>query len=195
MASRPDGGDRGAGRGGGPGRLLVRRGEARGLPDARDDHGREYSFGDGHGRAVPRAELRSEPEPRHRRHRHRHTANAWRFAPTSEATLVAVTRSGGITGKASTLIIREDGSFLRLDAKAATVDHDTLPAASLAKLRTALQEADFPHLPRISKPDRPAIDAFTYAFRHAGYEVAADQTTLPQPLQKVLAALPPFEPR
>lgn len=115
--------------------------------------------------------------------------------PTSEATLVAVTRSGGITGKASTLIIREDGSFLRLDAKAATVDHDTLPAASLAKLRTALQEADFPHLPRISKPDRPAIDAFTYAFRHAGYEVAADQTTLPQPLQKVLAALPPFEPR
>lgn len=113
----------------------------------------------------------------------------------SEATLVVVTRSGGMTGKASTLIIREDGSFLRLDAKAATVDRDKLPAAGLAKLRTALEEADFPRLPRISKPDRPVIDAFTYAFRYAGYEVAADQTTMPQPLQKVMAALPPFEPR
>ncbi|MFF1411043.1 hypothetical protein ACFVX6_14830 [Streptomyces sp. NPDC058289] len=115
--------------------------------------------------------------------------------PRADETLVAVTRSGGITGKTSTLIIKGDGSFLRLNAKAETVDRDKLPAAGLAKLRTALQEADFPRLPRISMPAQPVFDAFTYAFRHGGYEVAADQTTLPRPLEGVLSALPPFEPR
>lgn len=115
--------------------------------------------------------------------------------PGDGETLVAVTRSGGITGKTHTLIIKGDGSFLRLNAKAETVDRDKLSAAALKKLRTALREADFPRLPRISFPDQPAVDAFTYAFRHGGYEVAAAQTTLPRPLEGVLSALPPFEPR
>lgn len=115
--------------------------------------------------------------------------------PGADETLVAVTRSGGITGKTGTLIIRGDGSFLRLNAKAETVDRDKLSAAALAKLRTALREADFPRLPRISMPAQPVFDSFTYAFRHGGYEVAADQTTLPRPLEGVLSALPPFEPR
>ncbi|MBT2468518.1 hypothetical protein J7E97_11665 [Streptomyces sp. ISL-66] len=115
--------------------------------------------------------------------------------PDTGATLLAVTRSGGIAGKTSTLVIKGDGSFLRLDSKAVTVDRDKLSPAALAKLRTALRNADFPHLPRISMPDRPVIDAFTYAFRHDGYEVAAAQTTVPEPLQDVLAALPAFEPR
>lgn len=115
--------------------------------------------------------------------------------PGTGETLLAVTRSGGITGKTSTLIIKGDGSFLRLNAKAETVDRDKLSAAALTKLRTALREADFPHLPRISMPKQPAVDAFTYAFRHGGYEVAAAQTTLPRPLEGVLSALPPFEPR
>ncbi|MFZ3500316.1 hypothetical protein ACODT5_45090 [Streptomyces sp. 5.8] len=116
-------------------------------------------------------------------------------APTSGDTLVAVTRSGGITGRIHTLIIKGDGSFLRLNAKAETVDRGKLSAAALTKLRTALREADFPRLPRVSFPDQPAADAFTYAFRHGGYEVAAAQTTLPRPLTGVLSALPPFEPR
>ncbi|WP_407837245.1 hypothetical protein ACE1OC_13680 [Streptomyces sp. DSM 116496] len=115
--------------------------------------------------------------------------------PGADETLVAVTRSGGISGKTSTLIIKGDGSFLRLNAKAETVDHDKLSAAALAKLRTALQEADFPRLPRISMPKEPVFDAFTYAFRHGGYEVAAAQTALPRPLEGVLGALPAFEPR
>lgn len=115
--------------------------------------------------------------------------------PAAGETLVAVTRSGGITGKTSTLIIKGDGSFLRLNAKAETVERDQLSAAALAKLRTALREADFPRLPRISMPEQPVFDGFTYAFRHGGYEVAAAQTTLPRPLQGVLSALPPFEPR
>ncbi|MGW1774398.1 hypothetical protein [Streptomyces sp. NPDC002104] len=115
--------------------------------------------------------------------------------PGAGETLVTVTRSGGMAGKTSTLIIKGDGSFLRLNAKAETVDHDKLSAAALAKLRTALQQADFPRLPRISMPAQPVFDAFTYAFRHAGYEVAADQTTLPRPLEGVLGALPSFEPR
>lgn len=115
--------------------------------------------------------------------------------PTSDETLLAVTRSGGISGKTSTLIIKGDGSFLRLNAKAETVDRDKLSAAALAKLRTALQKADFPRLPRISMPKEPVFDGFTYAFRHGGYEVAAAQTALPRPLEGVMSALPPFEPR
>ncbi|WP_327254920.1 hypothetical protein [Streptomyces sp. NBC_01244] len=116
-------------------------------------------------------------------------------APEAGETLLAVTRSGGITGKTSTLIIKGDGSFLRLNAKAETVDRDKLSAAALTKLRTALRKADFPRLPRISMPKDPVSDAFTYAFRHGGYEVAAAQTTLPRPLEGVLSTLPPFEPR
>ncbi|MFI5760271.1 hypothetical protein ACIA8F_04940 [Streptomyces sp. NPDC051563] len=115
--------------------------------------------------------------------------------PGAGETLVSVTRSGGFGGKAHTLIIKGDGSFLRLNAKAETVDRDTLSAAALAKLRTALQAADFPRLPRISMPEQPVFDSLTYAFRHGGYEVAADQTTLPRPLEAVLSALPAFEPR
>lgn len=116
-------------------------------------------------------------------------------APDAGATLLAVTRSGGIAGKTGTLLIKGDGSFLRLDSKAATVDRGKLSAAELAQLRTALRKADFPRLPRISLPDQPVFDAFTYAFRHDGYEVAAAQTTMPEPLVDVLAALPDFEPR
>lgn len=115
--------------------------------------------------------------------------------PASAQTLVAVTRSGGITGKTSTLVIKGDGSFLRLDAKAVTTDRGKLSATALAKLRTALREADFPRLPRISMPDKPVMDGFTYAFRHGGYEVAAAQTAVPESLEDVLSALPPFEPR
>lgn len=115
--------------------------------------------------------------------------------PAPGETLVIVTRSGGLQGKQRSLIIKNDGSLLRLDAKAVTVAGDRLSAADLAKLRTALQEADFPHLPRTSMSDHPVIDGFTYAFVHGGYEVAADQPSLPKPLQKVLDALPPFDPR
>ncbi|WP_327304584.1 hypothetical protein OG730_14180 [Streptomyces sp. NBC_01298] len=115
--------------------------------------------------------------------------------PGADETLLAVTRSGGLGGKASTLIIKGDGSFQRLNSKAETVDRDKLSAAALAKLRTALRQADFPRLPRISMPSQPVADAFTYAFRHGGYEVAAAQTTLPRPLEGVLSSLPPFEPR
>ncbi|MFF3211810.1 hypothetical protein ACFYYB_14255 [Streptomyces sp. NPDC002886] len=115
--------------------------------------------------------------------------------PGAGETLLAVTRSGGLGGRTSTLIIKGDGSFQRLNSKAETVDRDKLSAAALAKLRTALQQADFPRLPRISMPSEPVADAFTYAFRHGGYEVAAAQTTLPRPLEGVLSSLPPFEPR
>lgn len=115
--------------------------------------------------------------------------------PSSTATLVTVTRSGGIKGQTSSLVIKGDGSFLRLDAQAKAVSGDKLSAAALAKLRTALEDADFAHLPRISMPDRPVADSFTYAFAYGGYEVAAAQTKLPAALAKVLGALPPFDPR
>ncbi|MFE2288256.1 hypothetical protein ACFXDJ_29320 [Streptomyces sp. NPDC059443] len=115
--------------------------------------------------------------------------------PSSTATLVTVTRSGGMKGQTSGLVIKGDGSFLRLDSQSKAVSGDKLSAAALAKLRTALREADFAHLPRISMPDKPVADAFTYAFAYGGYEVAAAQTTLPPALSKVLDALPPFDPR
>ncbi|MFZ3472836.1 hypothetical protein ACODT3_12150 [Streptomyces sp. 4.24] len=114
--------------------------------------------------------------------------------PAAEVTLVSVTRSGGLAGKNSTLIIKSDGSFLRLDAKAAVTGRDKLSAAALAKLRTALREADFARLPRISVPDQPVADGFTYAFRHDGHEVAAADTKIPKGLEKVLGALPSFSP-
>ncbi len=59
-------------------------------------------------------------------------------------------------------------------------------------MRTALREADFARLPRISTGGPTIYDGFFYAFVHGGYEVAADQGSLPAALQKVLDALPSF---
>ncbi|MEV6956421.1 hypothetical protein [Streptomyces sp. NPDC051183] len=115
-------------------------------------------------------------------------------APDPDETLVRVTRSGGFAGTTHSLEIKGDGSFLRLDGKARQTGTGKLSAAELEKLRTALREADFAHLPRVSMGET-VYDGYTYAVVHGGYEVAAAEGSVPPGLSKVIAALPAFEAR
>ncbi|MFD4869864.1 hypothetical protein [Streptomyces sp. NPDC058412] len=112
--------------------------------------------------------------------------------PAPGETLVRVTRTGGFAGQTHTLIVKGDGSWTRLDAKAKTESTGTMPETGLAALRTALQEADFAHLPRIATGGPTIYDGYFYAFVHGGYEVAGDQGSLPPALNKVVDALPSF---
>ncbi|MGW7462582.1 hypothetical protein [Streptomyces sp. NPDC054797] len=112
--------------------------------------------------------------------------------PDPSATLVRVTRSGGFAGQTHTLVVKGDGSWTRLDAKAGPQGTGKLSEAGLAALRTALREADFARLPRISTGGPKIYDGFFYAFAHGGFEVAGDEGSLPPTLTKVLDALPPF---
>ncbi|MEU6758635.1 hypothetical protein [Streptomyces sp. NPDC046685] len=112
--------------------------------------------------------------------------------PDPSATLVRVTRSGGFAGQTHTLVVKDDGSWTRLDAKAGPQGTGRLSEAELAALRTALKEADFARLPRISTGGPKIYDGFFYAFAHGGFEVAGDEGSLPRTLTKVLDALPPF---
>ncbi|MEV8531039.1 hypothetical protein [Streptomyces sp. NPDC051211] len=106
--------------------------------------------------------------------------------------LLIVTRSGGLAGRQSSLVIQGDGSWTRLNAAARTVGSGKLTAGRLARLRAALAEAEFPRLPRISMGDRPVFDGFVYAFVHGGYEVATADGSIPPALTDVLAELPEF---
>ncbi|MFJ6756392.1 MULTISPECIES: hypothetical protein [unclassified Streptomyces] len=112
--------------------------------------------------------------------------------PAPGETLVRVTRSGGFAGQTHTLIVKGDGSWTLLDAKAKQERTGTMPEAGLATLRTALQEADFAHLPRVATGGPTIYDGYFYAFVHGGYEVAGDQGSLPPALTKVVDALPSF---
>ncbi|MEU2450287.1 hypothetical protein ABZ605_09520 [Streptomyces sp. NPDC012765] len=112
--------------------------------------------------------------------------------PAPGETLVRVTRTGGFAGQTHTLVVKGDGSFTRLDVKARPTGTGRLTESELTGLRTALREADFARLPRIATGGPTIYDGFSYAFVHGGFEVAADQGSMPESLTKVLDALPPF---
>ncbi|WP_328620321.1 hypothetical protein [Streptomyces sp. NBC_00354] len=107
--------------------------------------------------------------------------------------LVTVTRTGGLAGRTSTLLVKGDGSWTRLDGQARPAGTGKLPADRVERLRAALRQADFAHLPRVPKGGATIFDGFYYAFVHGGYEVAAEQGSLTPGLQSVLDELPPFE--
>ncbi|MER7462133.1 hypothetical protein [Streptomyces sp. NPDC097981] len=107
--------------------------------------------------------------------------------------LVTVTRSGGFAGTTSSLLVKGDGSWTRLDGQAKPAGSGKLSPDGVTKLRAALGDADFAHLPRIPTSGPTVFDGYSYVFVHGGYEVAADQGSLTPRLQNVLDALPPFE--
>lgn len=112
--------------------------------------------------------------------------------PSADQTLVRVTRTGGFAGQTHSLVVKDDGSWTRLDGGAKPEGTGKLSEAELAALRTALREADFAGLPRIATGGPTIYDGFSYEFVHGGFEVAGAEGSLAPALGKVLAALPPF---
>lgn len=114
-----------------------------------------------------------------------------RSVPAGE-TLVRATRSGGFAGRTHTLIVKGDGSWTRLDGAGNPDGSGRLAPDRLAALTTALREADFARLPRLSKNATTVYDGFTHTVEHGGHEVTAEQGAEPPALGRVLDALPPF---
>ncbi|MFF4846426.1 hypothetical protein [Streptomyces sp. NPDC001194] len=107
--------------------------------------------------------------------------------------LVTVARTGGYAGKSSTLLVKGDGSWTRLDRQMSPAGTGKLPADREAKLRAALAQADLAHLPRFPTGGPAVFDGFVYTFVQGGYEVTVAQESLTPALRAVLAELPPFE--
>ncbi|MER6775384.1 MULTISPECIES: hypothetical protein [unclassified Streptomyces] len=107
--------------------------------------------------------------------------------------LVTVTRSGGYAGKSSTLLVKGDGSWTRLDRQMRPAGTGKLPEDRRAKLRTALAQADLARLPRFPTGGPAVFDGFVYTFVQGGYEVTVAQESLTPALRAVLAELPAFE--
>ncbi|MGW1887026.1 hypothetical protein [Streptomyces sp. NPDC001970] len=105
-----------------------------------------------------------------------------------EEQLVAATLTGGIDGRHESVVVSGDGSYTRL-IRGRTVASGRMEPVELAALRTALADADFPHLPRISMGE-PVLDGRVYAIIHGGREVVTGDPAPPPALSKVIAALP-----
>ncbi|MFI5826954.1 hypothetical protein ACIA6C_06810 [Streptomyces sp. NPDC051578] len=113
--------------------------------------------------------------------------------PAATETLVTVTRSGGFAGRTHTLTVASDGAWTRQGVRAEPEGAGRLSEAQLTRLRTAVREADFAHLPRPTKSGGTVFDGFTYTFVRGTTKVVTDDGSVPPALTKVLDALPPFE--
>ncbi|MGW6743283.1 hypothetical protein ACWGDX_21585 [Streptomyces sp. NPDC055025] len=109
-------------------------------------------------------------------------------SPSPDATLVIVTRSGGIAGRHDSVKVNNDGAYTVLSSGRATGSGQLRPA-ELTELRRALDASGLERLPRVMF-DRPAPDAFVYAINHADHEVAISDAEPVPALQRVVAAVP-----
>ncbi|MFG2711725.1 hypothetical protein ACGFX2_14360 [Streptomyces goshikiensis] len=114
-------------------------------------------------------------------------------SPAAAESLVRVTRTGGFAGRTSSVLVKGDGSWTRLDGDAKPVGGGKLTPEGLERLRSALRAADFAHLPRVSKSGTPVYDGFEYTIVHGGFEVVTADGSVPPALQDVLSALPPAD--
>ncbi|MFE3626927.1 hypothetical protein [Streptomyces goshikiensis] len=114
-------------------------------------------------------------------------------SPSPAESLVRMTRTGGFAGRTSSVLVKGDGSWTRLDGNAKPAGSGKLTPQELERLRSALTAADFAHLPRVSKSGTPVYDGFEYTLVHGGFEVVTADGSVPPALQDVLSALPPPE--
>ncbi|MEV6548811.1 hypothetical protein AB0M57_08865 [Streptomyces sp. NPDC051597] len=108
--------------------------------------------------------------------------------PARQGQLLRLVVSGGFAGVHNELVVKDDGSYTstRRDGQKTT---GTLTREELAKLREALVDADFAHLP--PRPTgRPIADALMYQFTYEGHVVLADDVHQTPGLRAVRARLP-----
>ncbi|MFK8910571.1 hypothetical protein [Streptomyces sp. YS-3] len=109
-------------------------------------------------------------------------------APVRHGQLLGLVVSGGFAGVHNELVVKDDGSYTstRRDGQQTT---GTLTPDALAKLREALADADFAHLP--PRPTgRPVADALMYRFTYEGHVVLTDDVHQTPGLRAVRAQLP-----
>lgn len=108
--------------------------------------------------------------------------------PAQHAQLLKMVVSGGFAGLHNELVVKEDGSYTSTSRDGKTTT-GTLAPDALAKLRTALKDADFAHLP--PRPTgRPIADALMYQFTYEGHVVLTDDIHQGPALRNVRANLP-----
>ncbi|MEU4352096.1 hypothetical protein [Streptomyces sp. NPDC023838] len=108
--------------------------------------------------------------------------------PAQHGQLLRLVVSGGFAGLHNELVVKADGSYTstRRDGKTTT---GKLAPDALAKLRSALEDADFAHLP--PRPTgRPVADALMYQYTYEGHVVLTDDVHQGPALRDVRANLP-----
>ncbi|MFJ6633044.1 hypothetical protein ACIQMR_16885 [Streptomyces sp. NPDC091376] len=110
--------------------------------------------------------------------------------PDPHSVLLTFTESGGIDGRHNSLVVYEDGRFLRVAPRSPDRPGRMTPAG-LAALRAALDDVDFSRLP--SRPTGPPVmDGLTRVVVHDGHTAVDDGTDTPAALAGVYEALPPL---
>lgn len=108
--------------------------------------------------------------------------------PARHGQLLKMVVSGGFAGLHNELVVKEDGSYTSTSRDGKTTT-GTLAPDALARLRTALKDADFAHLP--PRPTgRPVADALMYQFTYEGRVVLTDDVHQGPALRNVRANLP-----
>ncbi|WHM36670.1 hypothetical protein [Streptomyces sp. BPTC-684] len=108
--------------------------------------------------------------------------------PARHGQLLKLVVSGGFAGLHNELVVKADGSYTSTSRDGKTTT-GTLPPDALAKLRTALKDADFAHLP--PRPTgRPIADALMYQFTYEGHVVLTDDIHQGPALRNVRTHLP-----
>ncbi|WP_344320440.1 hypothetical protein [Streptomyces macrosporus] len=102
-----------------------------------------------------------------------------------------MTRTGGIAGGYTSVVVDRDGAVEVLDAPGGTPETDRMPRGELAELRGLLESEEFESLPRRTI-DRQVPDAFVYEFVTPGHAVLADDLSLRDPLRDVLELVGPW---
>ncbi|MEU3303533.1 hypothetical protein ABZ729_27525 [Streptomyces sp. NPDC006678] len=110
--------------------------------------------------------------------------------PDTHSVLVTFTESGGIDGRHNSLVVYEDGRFLRVAPRSPDRPGRMTPA-DLAALRAALDDVDFSRL-RSRPTGPPVMDGLTRVVVHDGHTAVDDGTDTPAALADVYAALPPL---
>ncbi|MFD9565776.1 hypothetical protein [Streptomyces sp. NPDC059994] len=108
--------------------------------------------------------------------------------PAQHGQLLKMVVSGGFAGLHNELVVKADGSYTSTRRDGRTTSGRLSPDA-LAKLREALKDADFAHLP--PRPTgRPIADALMYQFTYEGHVVLTDDIHQSPALRDVRANLP-----
>ncbi|MFI1465928.1 hypothetical protein [Streptomyces wuyuanensis] len=110
--------------------------------------------------------------------------------PDEVSALVTLTESGGIDGRHDSVVVYDDGTYLRVAPGRKDRPGRMTPAA-LSKLRKALDGVDFSRLP--TRPTGPPImDGLTRVLVHDGHTSVDDGTDIPADLAAVYDAMPPL---
>lgn len=106
---------------------------------------------------------------------------------SQEPVLVEYLRSGGITGRELRLVVHADGTARLI--RGATGAAFTVPADTLARIRSFLEAGDLDTLRSEYLPSRPGADLYDYVVIIGERRIHTQDTAIPPALQPLIQLL------